>query len=111
MADDLAVAMGASGRHRVDRAFEAVEGHRTAGIRHLERLIVIVAADIACRHRGSPEMPHSANGRGEGEVQAGTIHNETARQREEERAEGAQGKRLTTKDTKASQRTRRHPSG
>src|ERR1700704_2966996 len=53
MADDLAAAMGASGRHRVDRAFEAVEGHRTAGIRHLECLIVIVAADIACRHRGS----------------------------------------------------------
>src|SRR2546423_7784878 len=59
VADDLAAAMGAGGRHRLDRAFEAVEGHRAAGIGDLEGLVVIIAADIACRHRGSPEMPLS----------------------------------------------------
>jgi len=54
VADDLAAAMGARGSHCLDRAFEAVEGHRTAGAPDLERFIVIVAADIACRHRMSP---------------------------------------------------------
>ena len=55
-----------------DRAFEAVEGHRAAGARHLECLVVIIAADIACRHRGSPEMPYAANGGGGAGFRAGS---------------------------------------
>src|SRR5436853_7939924 len=43
--DDLAAAMRARGRHRLDRAFEAVEGHRAATAGDLEGLVVIVAAD------------------------------------------------------------------
>lgn len=43
VADDLAAAMGARGGHRLDRAFEAVEGHRTTGASDLEGLVVIVA--------------------------------------------------------------------
>src|SRR5947208_4632954 len=45
MPDDLAAAMRARGRHRLDRAFEAVEGHRAATAGDLEGLVVIVAAD------------------------------------------------------------------
>src|SRR5207244_4089563 len=57
MPADLAAAMRARGRHRLHRAVEAVEGHRAAGAGDLEGLVVIVAADIASGHRGSPEMP------------------------------------------------------
>jgi hypothetical protein len=44
---DLAVAMAALGRQRVNRTFEAVEGMATAiGHQYLERLVVPVAANF-----------------------------------------------------------------
>src|SRR5438874_9232942 len=49
--DDRTVAMGTARRHRVDRAFEAVEGHRAPRLRDPERLVVIIAADVARGHR------------------------------------------------------------
>src|SRR5256885_14921129 len=68
--DDLAAAMRARGRHRLDRAFEAVEGHRAAGALDLERLVVIVAADIASGHCISPQKSSCpANGGRDGEAQ------------------------------------------
>src|SRR5436853_6367155 len=72
MPDDLATAMRARGRHRLDRAFEAVEGHRAATAGDLEGLVVIVAADIALGHCISPQKSSCpANGGCDGEVQGG----------------------------------------
>src|SRR5438034_1923369 len=49
--DDLASAMRTVRRHGVNGAFEAVEGHGPTSQAHLDRLVVIVAADLACsRH-------------------------------------------------------------
>lgn len=45
-----AVAVRASGSHRLDGALEAVECHRPIALDDLERLVVIVAADIALWH-------------------------------------------------------------
>src|SRR5215207_6647198 len=51
VAYDLAAAVRAARRERVRRALEAVEGVRIApGHGHLERLVVLVAADLASRH-------------------------------------------------------------
>lgn len=44
--DDLASAMGTGRRHCVDRAFEAVEGHCATAEAHLDRLVLVVAADL-----------------------------------------------------------------
>src|SRR5262245_23478944 len=54
MADDPAVAVGAMGRHGLDGAFEAVEGHRPASLRHVQGLVIVVTANVAARHRGTP---------------------------------------------------------
>ena len=54
MADDLAMAMPAGRCQRVNRAFEAVECARPTVHRDVERLVVIVSADITGRHRRSP---------------------------------------------------------
>jgi hypothetical protein len=46
-------AMGARGRKRMDRAFEAVKGMRLSGVNDLERLVVVVPADLALGHKAS----------------------------------------------------------
>src|SRR5918994_1220805 len=50
VADDADAAVAALRRHGVDRALEAVEGVRLTAPRHLERLVVLVAADLALSH-------------------------------------------------------------
>jgi hypothetical protein len=53
VADDLATAVAARRRERVDRALEAVEGVRgTVGGGHLKRLVVLVSAHLTGRHVG-----------------------------------------------------------
>lgn len=42
--------MRASGSHRLEGALEAVESHRPIALDDLERLVVVVAADIALCH-------------------------------------------------------------
>src|SRR5438034_7754684 len=54
MADDLAFAVGARGRERVDRTLERVEGPGLTGKGDGERLVVIVTADEATCHSGPP---------------------------------------------------------
>jgi hypothetical protein len=54
VADDLAPAVLADRRHSMDRALEAVERVPLAGRDHLERLVVVVAADLTTRHRVLP---------------------------------------------------------
>src|SRR5690606_34323642 len=54
VADDLAPAVLADRRHEVDGALEAVEGVALARRHHLERLVVVVAADLTLRHIGPP---------------------------------------------------------
>jgi hypothetical protein len=49
MSDDAALAMLAARRHGVDSALEAVEGLRLTALRDLERLVVIVPANLASR--------------------------------------------------------------
>src|SRR5436190_8988107 len=97
VADNGAIAMGAARRHRVDRAFEAVEIHRAAGAGDLERLVVIVAADIAFGHRGSPwDRALSGKRRGQGRGSGGD--SAAPRAKEKFHHEG-------TKSTKATKRT------
>src|SRR5205807_9549091 len=55
MPDDRAMAMRAAWGHRVDRAFETVEAHRAAAGRDLERLVVVVAANVAFGHLRPPQ--------------------------------------------------------
>src|SRR3982751_2779853 len=50
VADDLAAAMGALRRQRVDGALERVEGVWFPSHRHGERLVIVVAAYLAFRH-------------------------------------------------------------
>src|SRR5690606_23797361 len=54
MADDAAGAMLAAWCHRLDRAFEAVEGHGSPGHHNVERLVVVVPALSAACHGGLP---------------------------------------------------------
>ena len=54
MPDDWTLAVDAPRRHRMDRAFEAVECHRLSSLHDLERLVVIVTAHIANRHEKTP---------------------------------------------------------
>src|SRR5262245_52009163 len=51
VADDAAVAMGTARGHGVDGAFEAVESHGAAALGDAQGLVVVVAADVAGRHR------------------------------------------------------------
>src|SRR5262245_15267131 len=51
MTDDLAAAVFAGGRQRMDGALEAVEDVRFPGRDQLERLVVLVAADFTLAHR------------------------------------------------------------
>jgi hypothetical protein len=48
--DDAATTMAARGGHRGDGTFEAVEDPRRSVARHLERLVIVVAALFASRH-------------------------------------------------------------
>ena len=50
MADNSATTMSAGRRHRVNSAFEAVEGHRPAILSNSEGFIIFVAAMIAFSH-------------------------------------------------------------
>ena len=52
--DDAAAAVRALRRQFVDRTLEAVEGVRRACRAYLERLIVLVSADVASRHLALP---------------------------------------------------------
>src|SRR5262245_41440457 len=52
--DHPAIAVGTARGHGLDGAFEAVEGHRPASLRHLQGLVVIVTANVAARHRAAP---------------------------------------------------------
>src|SRR4051812_35957236 len=54
VADDLAAAVAAGGRKRVDGAFEAVEDVRGAADGDLHGLVVVVAADLTLRHVTAP---------------------------------------------------------
>jgi hypothetical protein len=54
VADDLASAMPARGRERVNGAFEAVVRVRFAREHDLKGFVVVVPADFAFRHRCSP---------------------------------------------------------
>ena len=49
--DDLAMTMRARGCECMDGALEAVERARPFGSDHLERLVVLVSADVALRHQ------------------------------------------------------------
>jgi len=49
--DDLTMTMSARGCEFMDGALEAVERARPFGSDHLERLVVIVSADVALRHQ------------------------------------------------------------
>src|SRR5690349_11409809 len=53
MPDDLASAMRACRRDRVNRAFEAVEDVCATAKSNFERLVVFVPADLASRHDAS----------------------------------------------------------
>jgi hypothetical protein len=57
VAHDLAMAMAALGRERVDRTFEAVERVGLAVLNHLERFVVVVSADFARGHDVSSLWP------------------------------------------------------
>ena len=50
VADHAAFAVGASGRHCVDGAFEAVERHRPVALGDAERLVIVVTANITLSH-------------------------------------------------------------
>ena len=50
VADHAAFAVGASGRHGVDRALEAVERHRPVALGDAERLVIVVTANITLSH-------------------------------------------------------------
>src|SRR5689334_2225255 len=53
VANDAAFAVRAAGSHGVDGTFKTVEGQRAAILGDSERLVVIIAADIAPGHRSS----------------------------------------------------------
>ncbi len=53
--DDSALTMSAGRRHRVDRAFETVEGVGPPLVHDLESLVVFVAAYLTLRHSCSPQ--------------------------------------------------------
>src|SRR5919199_4228874 len=68
VADDLAPAVLAGRCHRVDRALERVERVGLAPTLDRHRLVVVVAADLACRHgacatRAAPRSLHAAEAR------------------------------------------------
>jgi putative intracellular protease/amidase len=50
VADHPALAMGAARGHRLNRAFEAVEGHGPVALGDTERLVIVVTADFALSH-------------------------------------------------------------
>ena len=50
LTDDAALAMGAFGRHRMYRAFEAIERHRPVTLCDSKGLVVIVTADVTSGH-------------------------------------------------------------
>jgi hypothetical protein len=54
MADDLAPAMGAGGRQRVNSTFEAIEHVRSARHHDLECLVIVIPTDLATCHLESP---------------------------------------------------------
>src|SRR5690606_25400934 len=65
VADDPALAVGAGGRHGVDRAFERVVGAASVAHHDLEGLVVVVAAVVAGGHCiGSVLGDAQASGRG-----------------------------------------------
>src|SRR5690606_9543633 len=66
VADHLAPAVLADGRHAVDGALEAVEGVRRTGGAHLERLVVVVAADLTAGHGVLLVVQVAQSGRGSG---------------------------------------------
>jgi hypothetical protein len=53
MSHNSAITMGAGWRHCMNRAFKAVEGHRSI-LHDLERLVVFIAAIVAFSHIRSP---------------------------------------------------------
>jgi hypothetical protein len=65
VADHPAPAVLADRRHQVDRALEAVEDVPPAGRGDLDRLVVVVAADLACRHGSLPSLWSSVVSPGE----------------------------------------------
>jgi hypothetical protein len=54
MTDHGALAVGTTGCYRMDCAFETVECHGLPGLCDLEGLVVVVAANIASRHKQLP---------------------------------------------------------
>jgi hypothetical protein len=54
MTDHCALAVRTTRRHCVNCTFEAVECHGLSGLRDLERLVVVVAADITNSHETLP---------------------------------------------------------
>src|SRR5438552_14092613 len=60
VADHPAFAVGASGGHGVDGAFEAVERHRPVALGNAERLVIVVAAHITLSHGNAPVQAWSS---------------------------------------------------
>src|SRR5262245_10314081 len=58
VADNAAVAVRTCGRKGLDRALEAVEGHGPAALRNAHGFVVVVSANVAARHWGSPGRTH-----------------------------------------------------
>jgi hypothetical protein len=56
VADDFALAMRASRRQGMDRAFKAVKRVRLSRQHHVERFVVVVSADFALCHDDSFKM-------------------------------------------------------
>jgi hypothetical protein len=54
---DLAIAMSANWRQRVDRAFEAVEGVVLPANDHFKRFVVFIFANFACSHTQMFRVP------------------------------------------------------
>jgi hypothetical protein len=50
VADDTAVAVGANRRQGVDCALEAIAGVVLSAHDHFKRFVIIVLANLACRH-------------------------------------------------------------
>jgi len=50
VADDLAAAMRARGRERMDGAFKAIKGVGLAGQPNFKGLVVVIAAHVASSH-------------------------------------------------------------
>jgi hypothetical protein len=60
MSDNRALAMCASWRHRLNGTFEAVECLCFSGLRDLERLVVVITANITDGHRILPFFDNAA---------------------------------------------------